>query len=83
MYKTLRQISMLAAVFFLEAGILRSHAQQIKPTSSKEMQEAFAKHQKMFQNSSFKNYPIRNIGPTNMSGRVTDIEVSSDYKTYY
>ncbi|SIS82834.1 Sortilin, neurotensin receptor 3 [Belliella pelovolcani] len=83
MYKPLRQISMLAAVFLLEAGILSSQAQQIKPTSSKEMQEAFAKHQEMFQNSSFKNYPIRNIGPTNMSGRVTDIEVSSDYKTYY
>lgn len=83
MNKTLRQISILTAVFVFEAGIFSTNAQQIKPSSSKEMQDAFQKHQEMFANTLFKNYPLRNIGPTNMSGRVTDIEVSSDFKTYY
>lgn len=83
MNKTLRQISILTAVFLFEAGIFSTNAQQIKPSSSKEMQDAFQKHQEMFANTLFKNYPLRNIGPTNMSGRVTDIEVSSDFKTYY
>lgn len=83
MHKNLRQLSILTAVFLFEAGIISTNAQQIKPSSSKEMQEAFQKHQEMFANTPFKNYPLRNIGPTNMSGRVTDIEVSSDFKTYY
>lgn len=83
MHKNLRQFSILIAVFLFEAGIISTNAQEIKPSSSKEMQEAFQKHQEMFANTPFKNYPLRNIGPTNMSGRVTDIEVSSDFKTYY
>jgi photosystem II stability/assembly factor-like uncharacterized protein len=83
MHKNLRQFSILTAVFLFEAGIISTNAQEIKPSSSKEMQEALNKHQEMFANTPFKNYPLRNIGPTNMSGRVTDIEVSSDFKTYY
>lgn len=58
-------------------------AQQIKATSSKEMQEAVKRHQEMFEVTPYRDYPARNIGPTNMSGRVVDIEVSSDFKTYY
>ncbi|AFL84381.1 BNR/Asp-box repeat protein [Belliella baltica DSM 15883] len=83
MHKNLRQLSILTAVFLFEAGIISTNAQQIKPSSSKEMQTAFQKHQEMFASTPFKNYPLRNIGPTNMSGRITDIEVSSDFKTYY
>lgn len=58
-------------------------AQDIKPTNAKELQEAIRKHQELFQQSPFKNHPLRNVGPTNMSGRIVDIEVSSDYKTFY
>lgn len=38
--------------------------------------EQFEKHQKLDDQSYFKNIPFRNIGPTIMSGRVTDIEVN-------
>ncbi|MGY6744417.1 MAG: VPS10 domain-containing protein [Cecembia sp.] len=58
-------------------------AQQIRPTSAKDMQEAVKKHQEMLEASPFRDYPARNIGPTNMSGRVVDIEVSRDFKTFY
>ena len=58
-------------------------AQDIKPTNAKELQEAIRKHQELLKQSPFKNHPLRNVGPTNMSGRIVDIEVSSDYKTFY
>lgn len=58
-------------------------AQEVKPTTAKEMKEAVSVHQEMLSNSPFRNYPARNIGPTNMSGRIVDIEVSNDFKTYY
>lgn len=60
-----------------------SKAQQVSPTNSKELQAAVKKHQEMLSDSPFRNYPARNIGPTNMSGRVVDIEVTNDYKTYF
>lgn len=58
-------------------------AQQIKASTAKELQDAIAKHKELLENSPYKEYPVRNIGPTNMSGRVVDIEVSPDFKTYY
>ena len=51
------------------------NAQQIKPTSAKEFEESITKRQQLRTNSIFKNYPIRNVGPVIMSGRVTDIAV--------
>ncbi|WP_304516753.1 WD40/YVTN/BNR-like repeat-containing protein [Cecembia rubra] len=63
--------------------INQSAAQQVKASSAKEMQEAVKKHQEMLENSPYWDYPARNVGPTNMSGRIVDIEVSSDFKTYY
>ncbi|UJP65247.1 WD40/YVTN/BNR-like repeat-containing protein [Mongoliitalea daihaiensis] len=64
-------------------GISTALAQEIKPTSAKELKEAVEIHQQMLADSPFLNYPARNVGPTNMSGRVVDIEVSNDYKTFY
>jgi photosystem II stability/assembly factor-like uncharacterized protein len=60
-----------------------SHAQQIKPTSSREMRTAVTQHESLLADSPLRNYPARNIGPTNMSGRIVDIEVTDDFKTYY
>lgn len=60
-----------------------SFAQQIKPTSSKDMRAAVTQHASLLADSPLRNYPARNIGPTNMSGRIVDIEVTDDFKTYY
>jgi photosystem II stability/assembly factor-like uncharacterized protein len=59
------------------------NAQQPVPTSAKELQNAVLAHKQLFEESPLRNYPLRNIGPTNMSGRIVDIEVTSDLKTFY
>ena len=63
--------------------ISSTFAQDIKPTTAKELKEAIEKHQQLLTETPFRNYPAKNVGPTNMSGRVVDIEVSNDYKTFY
>jgi photosystem II stability/assembly factor-like uncharacterized protein len=73
--------SLMLAFFLLHS--LAVEAQDVKPSTSKEMKEAVTLHQEMLLNSPFRNYPARNIGPTNMSGRIVDIEVTNDFKTYY
>jgi photosystem II stability/assembly factor-like uncharacterized protein len=45
------------------------------PTTGQELRQSVEKHRQMAENSIFKTYPIRNVGPTVMSGRVTDIAV--------
>jgi photosystem II stability/assembly factor-like uncharacterized protein len=81
MKKKYCKISIL--LFILCFGWTQLMAQQPAPTTSKELDEAVKKHEKMFQESNFRNYPIRNIGPTNMSGRIVDIEVASDPKIFF
>lgn len=83
MQKKLQYISSLLIALAFGLQISQTDAQQIKPSSPKEMQEAVKKHQEMLANSPYKNYPARLIGPTNMSGRVVDIEVTNDFKTYF
>jgi photosystem II stability/assembly factor-like uncharacterized protein len=83
MRKNLQFVSTWILTLAFGLQFSQSEAQQIKPTSSKEMQEAVKKHQEMLAGSPYKNYPARLIGPTNMSGRVVDIEVTNDFKTYY
>ncbi|WP_291778969.1 glycosyl hydrolase [Cecembia sp.] len=78
---TISKIAFLGIVLILTLQPVS--AQQINPSSAEEMQEAVKLHQKMLEDSPLRDYPARNIGPTNMSGRVVDIEVSSDFKTYY
>ncbi len=50
----------------------------ITPTTSEERSESIEKRQMMRQQSIFSEYPVRNVGPVVMSGRVTDIAVHED-----
>lgn len=83
MNKSTSKIKIMFWLFGLGLFCQEAHSQQIKPSTSKEMREAVAKHQTMLADSPLRNYPARNIGPTNMSGRIVDIEVTNDFKTYY
>ena len=67
------------------AGMLSfsSLAQDIKPTSEKALQESVAKHKALFESSPLRDFKARNVGPTNMSGRIVDIEVASNPNIYY
>ncbi|GMQ30379.1 WD40/YVTN/BNR-like repeat-containing protein [Algoriphagus confluentis] len=67
------------------AGMLsfNSLAQDIKPTSEKTLQESIDKHKALFESSPLRDFKARNVGPTNMSGRIVDIEVANNPNTYY
>jgi len=52
--------------------------QNIQPTTEEERQKAIANHQQMRTGSILADYPVRNVGPVVMSGRVTDLAVDKD-----
>ncbi|GHB35600.1 VPS10 domain-containing protein [Mongoliitalea lutea] len=82
MLTDLKKLSLLC-LFALTISLYPTLAQDIKPTTAKELKEAIERHQQLLTETPFRNYPAKNVGPTNMSGRVVDIEVSNDYKTFY
>lgn len=76
--------SIIAFAFFL--GLIYtapSYAQNIQATSAEERMDAIAKRKQMRAESIFKEYPVRNIGPVVMSGRVTDIAVHKDSARHF
>lgn len=73
---------LLSTTFFLNAfAQLLPEAPQ--PTTSEERLKAIAKHQQMREQSLFNEYPVRNVGPIVMSGRVTDIAVFPDDPSHF
>ena len=46
------------------------------PSSSREIKESINQQNQLIENSIVKNLKFENIGPSVMSGRVTDIEVN-------
>ncbi len=63
-------------IFLFLSLIKFVNAQNITPSTIEERKEAFKNKQILQKNSWFKKYPIRNIGPCVMGGRVVDIEVN-------
>ena len=53
------------------------------PTPAKKRFEAFKQREKLRDNSLLKNVKLRSVGPTIMSGRVTDIDVNPDDPTIF
>jgi len=80
-------IRSLASFILISAFVSNALAQQLpespKPTTSENRLEAIAKHQQMRELSLFKEYPVRNVGPVVMSGRVTDIAVLPDDPSHF
>ncbi|MDF2157574.1 glycosyl hydrolase [Algoriphagus sp. CAU 1675] len=70
-----------AAAGLLSLGAVQ--AQDVKPTTEKQLVTAVEKHREMLANSPLKSFKARNIGPTNMSGRIVDIEVANNRNTFY
>ncbi len=65
---------------FLLTFITPSLAQQIdiKTTSSGERTQSVEQRHQMRANSIFKEYPVRNVGPVVVGGRITDLAVQSE-----
>lgn len=55
------------------------HAQSIPSTTPQERTLSVQHRQQMRVNSIFKEYPVRNVGPVVMSGRITDLAVHEDH----
>lgn len=55
----------------------------VSPTTAKERMETFAYKQQLQGNSLLKNIEFKNIGPSIMSGRVVDVEVSPTDPTIF
>ncbi|APQ17433.1 VPS10 domain-containing protein [Maribacter hydrothermalis] len=56
---------------------------QIQPTTAQKVEESLIAKQAMDANSLVKNIPLKNIGPSVMSGRVVDLAVNEDNPTEY
>ena len=68
--------------FFLLASITIASA-QIQPTTSQKVDASLANKSSMASNSLVKNLPLKNIGPSIMSGRVVDLAVNEKNSTEY
>lgn len=62
--------------FFLFTGLFALGFGQITPSSQQVVQEALQYKRQMATSSLVKNIPLKNIGPTIMSGRVVDIAIN-------
>lgn len=54
-----------------------------QPTSAEKIQQALQQKKALITNSTVKNIPFKNIGPTVMSGRVVDIDVNPENTTEF
>jgi photosystem II stability/assembly factor-like uncharacterized protein len=68
--------------FFLLASITIASA-QVQPTTSQKVDASLANKSSMASNSLVKNLPLKNIGPSIMSGRVVDLAVNEKNSTEY
>ncbi|MBU2900477.1 WD40/YVTN/BNR-like repeat-containing protein [Maribacter dokdonensis] len=68
--------------FLLLIGISIVSA-QVQPTTSEKIDESLIAKQAMDANSLVKNIPLKNIGPSVMSGRVVDLAVNDNNPTEY
>ena len=75
--------STLALLLFGGLLSLEVGAQTIVPTSEKALQESINKHSALLSSSPLASFKAKNVGPTNMSGRIIDIEVAANPNTFY
>jgi len=72
--------------FFSSAFILPGLSQKVSappPTKADDRLQSFMQRQKLEQHSLVRNVPFRSIGPTVMSGRIVDIDVSPVDPTHF
>ncbi|WP_299318686.1 sialidase family protein [uncultured Maribacter sp.] len=69
--------------FLLFLASITIASAQIQPTTSKKVEESLVAKKVMETNSLVKNIPLKNIGPSVMSGRVVDLAVNESNPTEY
>ena len=71
---------LINSIFILVTGLSFG---QIKPTDQTDVLKSLERKAQMGQASLVKNIPLKNIGPSVMSGRVADLEVNPDDPTEF
>lgn len=81
-WKKMKKYALAIALLLLASGVQTTWAQEFP--SADIMKAAVERKAQMRKSSYLKEYPIRNIGPMVMGGRIVDIEGSrKNAKTYY
>ena len=76
LYKTSKNwVKIFSLSLFMVIGISANAQKVIQKTSAKQRIEWYNNHVELKENSVFKNLPWQFIGPTNISGRINDVEV--------
>jgi photosystem II stability/assembly factor-like uncharacterized protein len=83
MKKTTTLRILIASGFLALTTGANLQAQDIKPTTEKALIESMEKHAALLSSTPLKDFKARNVGPTNMSGRIVDIEVAQNQNTFY
>ncbi len=73
--KGIQKVLALFIVLNLVFGFAGNAQKVVQKTSADQRLEWFKQHMEMKQNSVFKNLPWQFVGPTNVSGRMVDVEV--------
>lgn len=76
-------VTLLLTLLFVPIESTLSQEVQIPPTTAEERSESIDQRQRMRAQSPFREYPVRNVGPVVMSGRVTDIAVEEDNPRHF
>jgi len=71
-------------IFILFFGLATGTSGQSRYTSGEEILQSIRERENKRDNSIFKNYPVRNVGPVVQGGRISDIAVNSrNTRQYY
>lgn len=65
------------------ALVINYSSAQTEPTSATDRQKGIEKRKTLEKNSLVKNLTFRNVGPTIMSGRVTDVDINPNDPTHF
>ena len=74
---------LLFSIIILVSTFLFGQTNPYPATSAEKRFEAFKQRERLRENSLLKNVRLRSVGPTIMSGRVTDIDVNPDDPTIF
>lgn len=73
----------ILSVTVLVTALHYSQKLHTSPTAAEDRWKGYEQRKKLEENSIFKNLNFRNVGPTSMSGRVTDIDANPDNPTEF
>ncbi len=68
----------LCTLLLVSTISLQAQDVDITPTTTAERSQSIEQRHDMRNNSVFKEYPVRNVGPVVMGGRITDLAVEDD-----